>query len=386
MNIITSKDKKKILLALPLPPPYSGQEKIASIILNSKITREFDCSHVDTSNKQVSNEYRGSLKWINISSTIKITWKIFWVVFKKRPVLINVPLSCNTLGFLKYFCLILPCLIFRTKVVSRLGASHFDKFYTKQYSLYRFAIRWVLNHIDCIIVRGKQQKNQFEGIYNRRIECVYVPSTGINSSAWKRDYEFERKIYINVLYLGIVSQAKGSYDLLKAIPQILALDDRFRFHFVGDIVRDEKNIVFIDKEDLDIKKFVKEKNLESFVTFYGRLEGEEKERKLKEADLFVFPSYSEGSPFSVVEAMEYGLPVIATRVGNLPEIFEDEKNVLYVDFNSSSEIKEAILRIKNNPDLSRMMVLNSFEILQGILSLEEYERAMIKLFHSVIES
>lgn len=84
-------------------------------------------------------------------------------------------------------------------------------------------------------------------------------------------------------------------------------------------------IVFIDKEDLDIKKFVKEKNLESFVSFYGRLEGEEKERKLKDADLFVFPSYSEGSPFSVVEAMEYGLPVIATRVGNLPEIFEDEK-------------------------------------------------------------
>lgn len=63
-----------------------------------------------------------------------------------------------------------------------------------------------------------------------------------------------------------------------------------------------------------------------------------------------------------------------------------KKNELYVNFNSPSEIKDAILRIKNNSDLSWMMVLNSFEILQGLLSLEEYESAMIKLFHSVIES
>ena len=103
-----SKNRKKVLLALPLPPPYSGSEKMAGIILDSVIIKRFDCIHIDTSNNQVSNEDRGSLKWVNIGSTVRITWKIFRVLLYQRIDLINIPLPCNILGFLKYLCNLLP--------------------------------------------------------------------------------------------------------------------------------------------------------------------------------------------------------------------------------------------------------------------------------------
>lgn len=384
-KIKKSENRKKVLLALPLPPPYCGSEKMAGIILNSVIIKRFDCIHIDTSNNQTSNEDRGSLKWVNISSTVRITWKIFQVLLHQRIDLINIPLACNTLGFLKYLCNLLPCLILRIKIVSRLGASHFDKFYEGQTRFYKFLIRWTLKHVDCIIVRGKLQHHQLDGIYNGRVECVYAPSTGVNQDVREKDYELKAKKQINVLYLGLISRAKGAFDLLKAIPDIVVQDERFRFHFVGDLVRKERNIMFMNKNAIDIGKFIKENSLEPFVTFYGRLEGEHKERKLKEADLFVFPSYSEGSPFAVIEAMEHGIPVIASRAGNLPELFENQKNILFVDFKSPLQIKDAILQTYNNPEMCRNMVFNNFKILEEALSLKDYEKKMIELFESIID-
>ena len=380
------KRRKKVLLALPLPPPYSGMEKMAEIILKSMITQEFDCIHVDISNKQQSNEDRGTLKWINIRSTIRISWKLFLTLARERIDAVNVPLSCNTFGFLKYVFLILPCIIFRVKVVSRLGASYFDQFYNRQHPVYQLIVRWTLKRIDCIIVRGKQQKVQLRGLYNGRLESVYIPSTGIKKYASKREYDFKRKKQIEVLYLGKVSQTKGAHDLLKAIPQILSVDERFRFHFVGDVVRNEQNIMFRKGETLDATKFVMVNDLDSFVTFYGHLEGEQKENRLNEADLFICPSYSEAGPITVLEAMEYGVPVIATRVGVLPELFKHEENVLFVDSHSPEQIRDAVLKIISDDSLVHNMVLNNYRILQEVVSLKQYEKRMIEIFNDVIES
>lgn len=382
---MTKNNKKKLLLALPLPPPYSGQEKMAEIILNSEITKEFEFIHVDTSNKQKTNEDRGRFKWVNLSSTLRISWDIFKAILKNRIDIVNLPLSCNTYGFIKYVCTLLPCIIFKATVVSRLGASHFDKFYASQNKLYRKIIRWGLTQTDCVIVRGKEQKKQFDNLYNGKIVCVYIPSTGIRGSAHKKNYDFVTRTKINVLFLGLVSQAKGAHDLLKAVPKLVGEDDRFVFHFVGDMVKEETNIMFLANDSFDADKFIQEKKIGRFIEFYGYLDGERKEYKLENADVFICPSYSEAGPITVLEAMEYGVPIIATRVGMLPEIFRHEENIFFIDFNSPEQIKDAILRIISDDSLARNMVANNYKILEGLLSLHEYENKMIEIFRNLME-
>jgi glycosyltransferase involved in cell wall biosynthesis len=376
--------ENKILLLLPLPPPYSGQEKMASIILNSRIVEEFDCIHIDSSNRQATNEDRGALKWVNLSRTIFISWQILVSCASHRPALLNLPLPCNQLGFFKYAAHLIASLPYRPKIISRLGASHFSRFYKEQNRILRHFIKWVLGFVDCIIVRGDLQKGQFSGIYSGRIESVYVPSTGIESVARKRTFQYSEKGEINVLFLAMVSQAKGAYDLLKAIPGLVAKDKRLRFHFVGDIVEIERNIVFLEKEVMDVWQFVQDNRIVPFVRFYGRIEGKEKDRLFEMADLFVFPSYAEGSPFAVVEAMEYGLPIVCTRVGNLVEIFEHEKNALFVNIGAPDQIGEAILKLIYDGNLRRALASNNLELLESVLSLEIYEDRMISLFKSVI--
>ncbi|MCF8070631.1 MAG: glycosyltransferase family 4 protein [Desulfobacterales bacterium] len=378
-------EKKRVLLALPLPPPYSGQEKMSSIILSSEITKIFQCIHVDISNKQMTNEARGSFKWINVRSSIGIVWKIFLSLIISRPHLVNLPLSGNAFGFLKYATSLLPCIFLKRKVVSRFGGSHFDKFYESQPRFYRLFIKLMLRHVDCVVVRGDGQLAQFDGIYRGAVKRVYAPSTGIRANKSKKNWDISKRSEINVLFLAMVSQAKGAYDLLKAIPNLVDKEPRFRFHFVGDIVNKERNIVFLQEYEMDVKKFVNDKGLNHFVKFYGRIEGLEKEKLMKQADLFVFPSYAEGSPFSVIEAMEWGLPIVATRVGNLPEIFEDRKNVLFVGFGEPAQIEDAVMELIRDANLAKWLVTNNFQLLYSKLSLKLYERKMISIFKSIIK-
>ena len=360
-------------------------EKMGEIILNSRITKEFDCIHINSSNNQSSNAERGHLSWTNIKSTLRISLAISLALIRNRIQIANIPLACNKFGFIKYILQVLPCFIFRAKVVSRLGGSHFDKFYKTQPLFYQFIICQILKRIDCIIVRGKEQHKQFQGIYNGRYECVYIPSTVIKYSEQNNDLKSDTKEQFHILFLGMVSQAKGAYDLIRAIPQVLAADSNFVFHFVGDLVepQNETNITFLKSESFNIKKFIKENKLEQYVTFYGPLYGDAKIQQLKKVDLFICPSYSESGPFTVVEAMENGLPVVATKVGFLPELFDHGKNIIYVDFNSPSQIKEAILKLRNNQELCRTMVNNNYKILETELSIKTYEKQMIRIFDSL---
>ena len=76
---------------------------------------------------------------------------------------------------------------------------------------------------------------------------------------------------------------------------------------------------------------------------------------LAASDLLVLPSLSEGLPFVVPEAMAAGLPIVATRVGGIPEAVVEGKTGFLVDAASALELQQAIVRMLDNPDNMREM-------------------------------
>jgi glycosyltransferase involved in cell wall biosynthesis len=263
-----------------------------------------------------------------------------------------------------------------------MGGSHFDKFYGSQSQIYKIIIKRILKHVSCIIVRGENQKKQFENIYNGRIEVVYIPSTGILYN--NKEFDFSKKEQINILFLAMIAQSKGAFDLLKAIPELVKKDDRLHFHFVGDVVKRETNITFLRSEYFSLKDFISRNQIQSKVTIHGSIKYRNKEIIFKNSDIFVFPSYSEGFPFAVVEAMEYQLPVISTRVGALSEIFRHEKEIYFIPKNSPEKISEAVVELINNPALVKNMIKNCNVVLESILSKKMFEEKMIGIFQNIL--
>ena len=75
----------------------------------------------------------------------------------------------------------------------------------------------------------------------------------------------------------------------------------------------------------------------------------------KQADIYVLPSYAEGLPMSILEAASYGLPIVATRVGGIPEIIDDGVNGFLIDPGDKGALTDRLLRLIENPELRSQM-------------------------------
>lgn len=129
---------------------------------------------------------------------------------------------------------------------------------------------------------------------------------------------------INLLYLASISKSKGIIDLLKAVGQ---LDRNIVLNIAGSI-----NNLEIEEEFNQLIALLGDK-----VKLHGYVSGEEKEKLLSISDILVLPSYWEGMPVSVIEAMSHGQAVIATDVGALPEMIGSENLIKPGDVKTLTE-------------------------------------------------
>lgn len=377
----------KLLLAMPLPPPFSGQEMITQMLLASPLSDHFQIIHLDTSNK-TNNVNRGRLDWQNSLATVKSIVNLFWLLWRERPNLSNIPMPKNRFGFIKFATLVLPCAWFGAKVVSRSGGGHFDKFYENEPDWMQAFIRYTLKHIDAVIVRADCLRYPFEPFFaDEKIWTVYLGLDPYMFDSTLESREASRQ-NVNVLYVGHLSKAKGGLDLLAAIPKVLAQYPDTRFHLAGDILKRERNITFIDNPDdieTEIYNLINEEGIQDAIDLLGIIVGDAKINAFSNADIFVLPSYAEGFPFAVLEAMLAGAAVVTTPVGALPEVFEHEKHLLFVEPGDVNGIALAINRLIEDTSLRIELGNCARQTVQQRFNLQILADQMEKVFTSTFE-
>lgn len=106
----------------------------------------------------------------------------------------------------------------------------------------------------------------------------------------------------------------------------------------------------------NLKKLARELGLQEKVFFIGRVKQEDMINYLKAADLFILNTNYEGLSHILLEAMAAGTPIVTTNIGGNPEVIEDGKNGLLVDYNSQDQLVAAAVKILNNSQLARNFV------------------------------
>ena len=130
---------------------------------------------------------------------------------------------------------------------------------------------------------------------------------------------------------------KGLEYLIEAAG--LMIDKKVKFIIIGD-----------GQDRLKLEDLIKKHNLNNNFILTGAIPDARK--YLKAFDVFVLPSVKEGFPWAVLEAMVAEIPVIATRVGAVPEIIENNKNGIIIDSRNPEQIKNAINTLLNDKNLS----------------------------------
>lgn len=144
----------------------------------------------------------------------------------------------------------------------------------------------------------------------------------------------------NLLCVGRLCPAKGQHILLEAC-ELLTID-KFDFHltFVGD-----------GEDRCSLEALTRKLNLEKHVSFTGALGQDEVREYYRQADIFVLPSFAEGVPVVLMEAMAEEIPVISTRITGIPELIEHRKNGLLVTVADVKELAEELAFCLRNSSL-----------------------------------
>lgn len=143
----------------------------------------------------------------------------------------------------------------------------------------------------------------------------------------------------SVLFVGRVRKEKGIHDLLLAWKQVKQV--------CSDVVLTVVGSDFTDGEFLNQAFSL---NIADSVKMVGPLPHEKIPDVMRQASLFCLPSYGEGTPVSIMEAMSCGLPIVATRVGGIPDIVIYNQMGLLVDKGDVQGLAEAIISLLMRPD------------------------------------
>jgi glycosyltransferase involved in cell wall biosynthesis len=174
------------------------------------------------------------------------------------------------------------------------------------------------------------------------------------------------------LFLGEIGQRKGTWDLVEAIPAVLEQvpHARFRIGGNGDVDR--------------LNARVAELGLQHAVTVLGWVTGADKQRELIDADLLVLPSYQEGLPMSILEAMGVGLPVVSTPIAGIPEAVIDGRTGLLVPPGNTQELAAALSRLLSTPDLRADMGAAARARAQDVFALDVVTAQLRDLWAAVL--
>ena len=175
------------------------------------------------------------------------------------------------------------------------------------------------------------------------------------------------------MYTGRLAWEKGLRELIQAFGRNNSYKNNIYLNFVG--WEDD-----IDKPvEKELKEYSKILNIENNIIFHGfKNVGEELNELYRMADLYVIPSYHEGFPRTIWEAMANSLPVVCTSVGSIPLELVNGHESIIIKPKDSKEIEEAINSLINNSELRKKIILNGrLKALQNTLELQT--KKLIKL-------
>lgn len=249
------------------------------------------------------------------------------------------------------------------KVVLHIHGGGFKDYYKKEP---RF-VRSVLDKADALITLSPSWKQFFEDI-SLHGNVHIVPNT-IQVPINKR---VNRDGLFHILYMGQITKAKGVFDLV----EMIAENNNF---YKGKLILDIGGGMY-DSDKL--RSFISDNKIDDIVHFHGWLTGNAKAEIFSLADAYILPSYVEGVPISILEAESYGLPILSTTVGGIPEIVDEGKNGFLFAPGDKQGMKNAIDTIIRDKTLRISMGLHSRE-----LSHKNYpssvERELINVYRSL---
>lgn len=321
-------------------PDLHSQGGVSAVIANyqrSEFWAKCRCVHFSSCRDWGS-------KWGRIVYSV---WKycvFVQTVLVKRPAAVSIHTSAYG-SFYRKFVYILISRLFFIPIFIHIHPAIFFEFFTEGNILTRYAIAKSLKQSECVILLSENALKQFHAVFPE-VRMAVVPNP-INIELYGSKKRVPMKGNYRILFMGWIIQGKGVYDIVDVIPEVVHHFPQAEFLFAGN------------KEIEKLKKMIEDRHLSQHAKVLGWVDLKHKLNLLQTSRLLLLPSYSEGIPNVILEAMASGLPTITTPVGGIPSVFIEGETGYFVTPGNTRELTARITQmLGDDEDCVRISMLS----------------------------
>ena len=266
--------------------------------------------------------------WRKLRQALRAWLTFMGLLLRRRVALLHVHLNSDA-SFWRKAAFVAPARLAGVPYVLQVHCGHFVDFYRERLGArgQRF-LRGLLRDARRVLALSEGARRALSSI-DPAVQIDVVPNP-VAVPAWQASLTQSPP---TVLFLGMVREAKGVFDLLRAWPA------------VREAVPDARLVLAGEGEMERARAIARENGFEEALAMPGWIGGAEKEALLRDAWVFALPSHWEALPMSVLEAMAAGVPVVASRVGGIPDTVVEGETGLLVEPRDINRLSQALIAV-----------------------------------------
>lgn len=351
--------KKKVCMIVPSFNAKGGITSVVSGYRGSQLEKDFDVKYIETycDGGKISKAIIVMKAYVTF-----LYFLLFW-----HPSIIHIHSSFGGSFYRKLpFVLISHC--FKRPIVNHIHGADFEVFYRNTSAKKKNLIRNIYGKCDIVVALSEEWEKKLQEVVESKKIRVIENYSVLNPEAIEE--RSGKKNTNTILFLGFICDRKGCYDVPEIVEKVITEVPDVKFVLAGSGE--------IEKVKANCSDAVKE-----HIEFPGWVRGSEKDCLLREADVFFLPSYNEGMPMSILDAMGYGLPIVSTTVGGITKIVHNGENGFVFEPGDKSGMSEAIVKILSDEVLMKKMGVSSVSIIEKGYSIEKHIENLENVYRSL---
>lgn len=294
------KEEMKICMIVPNPTVKGGIASVVGGYRGSALEQHHEINYVES--------YCDGNKWKKLFKAVSGYFCFMKQILHNRPDIVHIHSSFGP-SFYRKMPFIYLSRWAGIPIVNHIHGAEFGSFYEEASTRKKKLVRKVYGKCSRLIVLSKEWKEAVSQIVPaKRIDVVenycILP---------EEPYDIGRKQQ-QILFLGELGERKGCFDIPVILDKVRQVCPQVHLVMAGDGRMEQ------------VKEAFSVKNLLAYVDFPGWVRGDEKKKLLQESSVFLFPTYYEGMPMAVLEAMSYGMGIVTTQTGGIPGLISHEEN------------------------------------------------------------
>ena len=251
------------------------------------------------------------------------------------------------------------------KVILHIHGAEYKMFYEECNKTQKKYVKKTLELADKIIVLSEEWQEYFNNLCNPKKITVLYNAVNLPDD-FKKDLDNH-----DMLFLGKIGDRKGIFDLLEVI-EMLKKDYHDLHLYVGG-----------DGEIDRLKKYIQNHHLNRIVDYIGWINGLKKDELLKKCSYYILPSYNEGMPMSVLEAMAYKNVTISTNVGGIPKVITNNYNGIIINPGDKDDLYINLKKALENIELKKKLSDNAYLTIKDNFSIFNHIEKLLDIYKNI---